>query len=259
MDQVGLRSVIVLGGRQPVNPTNINCERIEYFNPDNEWVGFRLTKNIEGQQNIESLFEIEYLVSGPGGAYKTVYFKRLVEPNILVAANLLDNYPTTNAPEIQTDYLFNIGERDQNGAFSGFASVYLVLNDDFTFDLCSDLDPNGGSLYSYETLVADKVLPPSCQGCPPNTTYSRPQTPNLNPIVIQNPVSEFVNVFFPKNFQHGLCQFFIYNFQGSQISFEEINVPEFQATISIDKLPSGIYTLIVVAQDSVQSLKFIKQ
>ena len=49
-------------------------------------------KILKRQQNIESLFEIEYLVSGPGGAYKTVYFKRLVEPNILVAANLLDNY-----------------------------------------------------------------------------------------------------------------------------------------------------------------------
>lgn len=248
---------LVLGGRTPLNATPIACKKIEYFDPNNEWVGFQLTKNIEGVLTT-SLFEVELIVN-PAGFAESIKYYRLDEPNILVAAEFITNtYPTLQGdPDIDIDYLFKIGERDQNGVFHGFGTVNLVIHSDFSINLCASWNPN--SLYSYETLVASEVMPPICNGCPPNQTISKKNETLFAPIVVQNPVTEFANIFFPDNFKHGECKFQIVDMTGKEVMNRKFEVPEFQATISLESLNPGFYTIIITTNESVQSRILVKQ
>jgi hypothetical protein len=109
-------------------------------------------------------------------------------------------------------------------------------------------------LYSNSEIVED---PCPLNGGPGNQGRMKIKS-EMGHAVIQNPISEYINVFFSaENFESGY-----YNFTLSDISnrihfSEKINIPEPQIAFPIGKYPPGLYILQIEFQGYIQNHKIV--
>jgi hypothetical protein len=186
VDIITLIIELTLAGRKPVNPQPVNCSGIEYNNPENEWVGFRIYRFDEGKI-IENLFEFERIEET-----NNVKIKRVEQENILVAANEANKFPTEFTDIIFSINPFNLGESNLNGdSILLFGKIKVELNgwSSGTVSLCPD-GSGWNQDYFYEPMTAQKVEGPIKENDTKYDIVSK-EEPNFS-IHVNNPIGDFL-------------------------------------------------------------------
>ncbi|MFN5364635.1 MAG: T9SS type A sorting domain-containing protein [Bacteroidota bacterium] len=186
VDIITLIIELTLAGRKPVNPQPVGCSGIEYNNPENEWVGFRIYRFDEGKI-IENLFEFERIEET-----NNVKIKRVEQENILVAANEANKFPVELTDIIFSNNPFNLGESSINGdSILLFGRIKVELNgwSSGTVSLCPD-GSGWNQDYFYEPMTAQKVEGPIKEN---DTQYDiLGKEKSTLSIHVNNPIGDFL-------------------------------------------------------------------
>lgn len=250
----GLILDLVLGGRTPKDPQQINdcLHPISYV--DNDWIGFQLSKTVGNSYN-SSLFEFVRIENG----VNQTQIKRVCTNASLVAANEENSWPTfINSSFSTKNYEFKIGEVIQ-GIFYGFGIANVILDTEAkTVSICPDQAIP--SPYSFQFLLAKSGFQENL--CPPPTGPGNQvfaiNNSALGPIRVQNPASEFLNLFFAEsNFESGVYDLVLTDINGRVHFDERLDISEPNIAIPIYNITSGIYFLCLEFKGYRQNLKVI--
>jgi hypothetical protein len=245
VDIITLIIELTLAGRKPVNPQPVNCSGIEYNNPENEWVGFRIYRFDEGKI-IENLFEFERIEET-----NNVKIKRVEQENILVAANEANKFPTEFTDIIFSINPFNLGESNLNGdSILLFGKIKVELNgwSSGTVSLCPD-GSGWNQDYFYEPMTAQKVEGPIKENDTKYDIVSK-EEPNFS-IHVNNPIGDFLLLSPFGNYSaENTISIMIVDVNGRIIINEKRKLSGDTEVIDTSGLSQGVYYLKLVAGES---------
>lgn len=258
VDIITLIIELTLAGRKPVNPQPVNCTGIEYNNPENEWVGFRIYRFDEGKV-IENLFEFEY-----HSEINLSSIKRVEENNVLVAMNEAGSWPQGQNNIVFSINPFRVAEIIDNSTpplINEFGAIKVKITTGLmqTLDLCIDPSIGWDGLYYYEPMVASSVdngSEPTGNG--PKFNLTRANESNI--ISIDNPFNETLNV---RLRQIGSkvepFHFYLLGALGEVVIDRKFSPSEGSFAINTTELSKGTYFAKVLWGENSYSYKLIKQ
>jgi hypothetical protein len=256
VDIITLIIELTLAGRKPVNPQPVGCSGIEYNNPENEWVGFRIYRFDEGKI-IENLFEFEYL-----SEINTSKIMRVEEESVLVAANEVGAWPTGQNSVVMTLNPFRVAEIVEVSGIPSvdeFGAIRIKLTTGFepTLELCIDPSIGWDGIYFYEPMVAASVEGGSVPtGGGPK--YNLIRSNNSSQITVHNPFNETLDIHLNKTVRSGTSIFYLFGSQGELIFERKLNCDEELFTINTANLPKGIYFAKILIGSEQFSYKLLK-
>jgi hypothetical protein len=246
---------LVLFGEPPSIPEAVDCHNMEYENPLIKWVGFKISRpNGEGGE-LSNYFQFEKVYNDQDVEAR---IKRVETDNVLVSANLDNKWPDIFEPIVKANMIFQVGEI-VNGAFesAGFVLVELHGGGTPSVDICDHITPTRpwNPLYTFTPIIVRNS--PECHGCPPSGELNT-QNKAKYLIRVQNPMSTYLNVFFPEpGFIGGPKKFTLLDINGKMIFQEKVNVAEPQIAIPFGERSPGLYFLQVESEGYVQTIKVI--
>jgi hypothetical protein len=251
---------LIINGRMPKNPIVVDCHNIEFMNPTNEWVGFRVSYNIEGFV-ISNLFELEIIqtkaLNNPDET--NIIIKRVNNINPIVAGNLLKYWPTTNIPLIHSQNPFNMYHlfNYDNLDVIGDIRVERHLGSPITVDLCvaNTFSPWNYNDYSFEALVAKDII-----GSPQPFTINEDPLSDRDRITFTNPITNTLNIYLP-NYSSNKgedTKISIATLEGRVILNRQFHVSEGSISLPVDNFPQGFYLVHIKNKFETKVLKIFK-
>jgi|GEM_PF-931015 len=247
---------LVLFGDPPKIPEVVDCHKMYYTDPQISWVGFKISRPDVNEGEISNFFQFEKVNNDPDVEAR---LKRVETENVLVAANLVGEYPTNFINVVNADMLFMVGEVE-NGTLSPIGFVLMTIHGGGTpsVDICKlENVPSRpwNPLYQFDAIIERN--PPICNGCPP-TGERNLRNKHKDVIRVQNPVSDYLNIFFTQAlFLGGTKKYTLLDISGKTIFQEQFKVTEPQIAIPIDSIVPGLYFLHVESEDDVQTVKVV--
>jgi hypothetical protein len=156
IDGINLIIDLAVVGRNPVNPTIVNCKNISLTN---KWIGFRIGYLYQGIQ-ISNTFEFyPILPDNPNNSISEVEIRRVTTNHPIVACEkaLPNRYPNNFLPIIENvgspikiDRLINNGNER---FFIGMVGISLTAS---TVSLCPDPNFPWGQNHTFNTLISNQ-------------------------------------------------------------------------------------------------------
>jgi len=247
---------LVIGGRNPENAQIIPpCQYIDFEDPSTTWIGFKVSRKAP-DGHLVSYFEFE---RGKNGAEGII--KRTNAPNVLVAANEDNNWPTLNLPLFQTENLqFRVGEIKNLSEIFIFGFINVAFSGS-KVSICPETsDPNKlwNNLYAFQLLQEHSDPCPSCLSDGNADERTKGYLEN-DQFTVQSPFLESLNIFFnDSKFTNGTKQITLMDVNGKIILNNKFNVIESQISIPLVFMPAGFYVLRMESNGAVQYHKVIK-
>jgi len=236
---------LTLAGRTPKNPSEVACTGITY--KSHNWVGFMVSG--EGGGNT---FEV---VVNDESISPIAYVKRVNTINPIVAVDPAGFFPTPFFPTIDdVPVPFGLAQLTLP---EDIGAVNIVKNNG-TIDICkADFSPlQWKNNYTLTILVAKEtiIIPP---GGGTGQGFGKP--PTSNRFEIQNPFTDNLCIFVPKDFDtKSVITLSLYNFNGLIVKKQSFESFSSQLIFSVNELPSGMYILHIETDNAVQVFKVIK-
>ncbi len=247
---------LVLFGDPPNIPVEVDCHNMMYTSPEIKWVGFKISRPDGEGGELSNYFQFEKVYNDQDVEAR---LKRVETDNVLVAANLVGLWPDHIEPVVKANMLFKVG-KVENGILNPIGFVLMTINPGGipSVDICQiKNDPNRpwNPLYDFKAIIVQ--IQPECQGCIPDPELSTPGKKN-NMVKVQNPVSEYLSVFFTEtSFMGGSKKFTLIDINGKVIIREQFYVAEPQVAIPLGKSMPGLYFLQIESEGDVQIVKIV--
>lgn len=248
IDEIILILELTLNGRMPIEPQVKNdCDPLEYLDPKNDWVGYRVTHQREGLL-LRNYFEF---VSSEENGGEGAQLRRVATFHPIVAADTEGKYPEIQEPSVPLDNeeYVNMGTVEANLLNSfGFVDILLEYYP-ISVKICKVLGGSWDESFIFEPMTATKT-----QGVIPNNRFAQ-QTPQFQ---ISNPIKDAIKIQAPESYgtDAELYHVHIINLNGNilQSYFNLFGNTE----LNSGQLPPGIYYLCFETAQSVSFVKAIK-
>lgn len=249
LDHITLILELTLNGRQPVNPHPVDCHAIPFLIPENDWVGFRVSKG-EEYSNYFEFVSIEESGSDMDA------LRRLQIDNPIVAADESGQYPTPINPELTinlSDFV-NMGDIIPiEFHHIGYVDIVKYLGPNASVDLCPVLDDTWDPAYTFQAFVASEtvpVIPSIISDSIGGKTGKRPD------IAFPNPFSGNLEIGIHRDYR--VLKIALWTPEGMLKMDLDFDQRENSILLPAMNLPAGAYLLTITLDDEPTNFRIIK-
>lgn len=252
VDPLTLILELTIGGRVPLQPQIVDCHNIRYLEPQNEWVGYRVSTVFKGTAIVE-YFEFKG-VEESGSIYPQI--RRYNSESQIVAGDSGGDFPNSAHTILLNNEYVNMGTYTISDGFKHFGYIDPSVHGyPIMVDLCPAIGESWDSHFHLETLVATKATIPT----PSNKIQNGNHTNIPFDFKVQSPIQDNIKIICNEN--QGLnenANIKVFNQLGKLVLVQSFDISQESITIPSNKISSGIYTILI--EDSSQSicLKAIK-
>lgn len=224
---------LTLGGRRPIEPqVKSDCEPLEYLNPQNEWVGYRISY-VQNGALIQNFFEF---VSSEENGGEAPQLRRFVTYNPIVAADGGNNFPTEIEPshDVSENEYVKMGTVGPQGfQLFGQVDISALHNLPGWVKLCKAENQPWNESFIFEPMVA-----PKAQGIIPGIQLLRPN--HSAEISVENPIEENIKIFAPSTIGEYSLQ--VVDQQGRVLFYQEELIGNVE--VQTAQLPIGVFVFV---------------
>ena len=245
---------LIVAGRVPLKPVEVACTDI--FIHEHEWIGFEVKHRILGPL-YSNLFEVQVEEIGIGDS--KIHIMRVSDTTVVYAVNDDFIWPIGSNDTINVPNPFKLAKLEPANPPFNIGRIRVIKNSSpSTINICKvDINPAWNPEFEYTVYVSDKVVGGTSNPSNPNQGFSVPS--GNESIRAQSPFTETLKFFTPFQEQiQGVASLSLFSTLGERVLINHLESPIEEVFLSTENLKPGIYFLVYQVNNTIQTLKVVK-